>query len=254
MLYVERRQKILEMLTQTGSVKVAELVDIFNVDATTIRRDLKELAKDYDIHVIYGGAYYKKEKASGVIEIDPLEKRMVNLEKKKMIAKKAAALIDNGDTIVLNNGVIAELILEDLGDLESINLITQSLTIAAKATTKPFINLYMPGGKYRPLSGMFYGDLAEDTIRQLSANKIFFGILCVSINNGITHPFIEEISVLRSLLDISQQKYLIADSSKFGKVSLGRVVELEAFDALIVDDEFPDMYREFAELNDIEII
>ena len=135
-----------------------------------------------------------------MIEIDPLEKRMVNLEKKKMIAKKAAALIDNGDTIVLNNGVTAELILEDLGDLESINLITQSLTIAAKATTKPFINLYMPGGKYRPLSGMFYGDLAEDTIRQLSANKIFFGILCVSINNGITHPFIEEISVLRSLL------------------------------------------------------
>ncbi len=52
---------------------------------------------------------------------------------------------------------------------------------------------------------MFYGDLAEDTIRQLSANKILFGILCVSINNGITHPFIEEISVLRSLLDISQQ-------------------------------------------------
>jgi DeoR family fructose operon transcriptional repressor len=254
MLYVERREEILEILIKTGSVKVGDLVELFNVDATTIRRDLKELSKKHDINVVYGGAYYKKEMTKGIVEINPIQKRTEHLEEKKIIAKKAAALVENGDTIVLDNGVTAELVLDYLENLESINLITQSLTIAAKATNKPFINLYLPGGKYRPLSGMFYGDLAAETIRQLSANKIFFGILCVSINNGVTHPFVEEISVLKTLLEISQQKYLIADSSKFGKVSLGKVVELNDFDAFIVDNSLPDIYKEYAEVNNIEII
>lgn len=55
MLYIERREKILEMLKKSGNVKVSDLVDIFHVDATTIRRDLKALAdgiggcfKEYD--------------------------------------------------------------------------------------------------------------------------------------------------------------------------------------------------------------
>ncbi|MDD4692019.1 DeoR/GlpR family DNA-binding transcription regulator [Eubacterium aggregans] len=254
MLYIERRKEILAMLVQSGSVKVTDLVDLFDVDATTIRRDLKELSKDHAINIVYGGAYYQREPTHGVVEINPIQKRTIHYEEKKIIAKKAAALVENGDTIIINNGVTGELILDYLNGLESINLITQSLSIATRASALPFVQLYLPGGKYRPLSGMLYGDLASKSIEQLSANKIFFGILCVSIQNGVTHPFVEEISVLQSLLEISQHKYLIADSSKFGKVSLGKVTQLNHFDAFIVDNNFPDIYREYAETNDIAII
>lgn len=183
-----------------------------------------------------------------------MEKRTINVEKKRIIAQKAAKLIQTGDTIIMNNGVTAELMLDYLEDLESLNLITQSLTIAAKAAEKSFINLYLPGGKYRKMSGMFYGDFVVDAIKEFSANKIFFGILGVSIQEGITHSAIEEIPVMRALLEISQKKYLIADSSKYGKASLGKVASLDIFDAFIVDEDLPGIYCEYAQEHGIEII
>jgi DeoR/GlpR family transcriptional regulator of sugar metabolism len=76
----------------------------------------------------------------------------------------------------------------------------------------------------------------------------------VCIDHGLTHPVLEEISVLKALMKISQEKYLIADSSKFGRVSLAKVADITAFNGLITDDKLPELYREFAESNDIEII
>ena len=120
MLYIERREKILEMLKKSGNVKVSDLVDIFHVDATTIRRDLKALADDEKIKTVYGGAYYINEMSQWPAEDNPDVKRTVNLEKKRIVAQKAAKEIKDGDTIVLNNGVTAELILEEM---KSLNLI-----------------------------------------------------------------------------------------------------------------------------------
>lgn len=87
MLYIERREKILEMLKKSGNVKVSDLVDIFHVDATTIRRDLKALADDEKIKTVYGGAYYINEMSQWPAEDNPDLKRTVNLEKKRIVAQ-----------------------------------------------------------------------------------------------------------------------------------------------------------------------
>ena len=71
MLYIERREKILEMLRKSGNVKVSDLVDIFHVDATTIRRDLKALADNEKVKMVYGGAYYINEMSQWPIEDNP---------------------------------------------------------------------------------------------------------------------------------------------------------------------------------------
>lgn len=146
MLYIERREKILEMLRKSGNVKVSDLVDIFHVDATTIRRDLKALADNEKVKMVYGGAYYINEMSQWPIEDNPDVKRTINIEKKQIVAQKAAKEIKDGDTIILNNGVTAELILDYLPEMKSLNLITQSLIIAQKAVEKQFIDVYLPGG------------------------------------------------------------------------------------------------------------
>ena len=81
------------------------------------------------------------------IEDNPDVKRTINIEKKQIVAQKAAKEIKDGDTIILNNGVTAELILDYLPEMKSLNLITQSLIIAQKAVEKQFIDVYLPGGK-----------------------------------------------------------------------------------------------------------
>lgn len=255
MLHEERIKEISNMLLQEGSVMVIDLADKYNVSPSTIRRDLKIVSEKHDIKLVYGGAYYKKKNdTESVIELNLVTKQTINLEDKIVIAKKAAALIKDGDTIILSSGSTAELILDYIGNFNSINLITESLSIALKAANIPFINLYLPGGRYRNFSGMFYGDLPLKSIDDLSANKIFLGSMGVCINHGLTHPVPEEISVLKALMKISQEKYLIADSSKFGRVSLAKITDLTAFNGIITDNKLPEMYKEFAELNEIEII
>ena len=254
MLYIERREKILEMLRKSGNVKVSDLVDIFHVDATNIRRDLKALADNEKVKTVYGGAYYINEMSQWPIEDNPDVKRTINIEKKQIVAQKAAKEIKNGDTIILNNGVTAELILDYLPEMKSLNLITQSLIIAQKAVEKQFIDVYLPGGKYRKKSGMFYGDFAIDAIKKFRASKIFLGILGVSIHDGVTHPAIEEVPVMQALLEISHKKYLIADTTKYGKAFLGKIAGLSEFDTLIVDEELPEIYYKYAEEHGIRII
>ena len=180
--------------------------------------------------------------------------RNTNIEKKQIVAQKAAKEIKDGDTIILNNGVTAELILDYLPEMKSLNLITQSLIIAQKAVEKQFIDVYLPGGKYRKKSGMFYGDFAIDAIKKFRASKIFLGILGVSIHDGVTHPAIEEVPVMQALLEISHKKYLIADTTKYGKAFLGKIAGLSEFDTLIVDEELPEIYYKYAEEHGIRII
>lgn len=88
MLYIERREKILEMLRKSGNVKVSDLVDIFHVDATTIRRDLKALADNEKVKMVYGGAYYINEMSQWPIEDNPDVKRTINIEKNRLLHRR----------------------------------------------------------------------------------------------------------------------------------------------------------------------
>jgi DeoR/GlpR family transcriptional regulator of sugar metabolism len=255
MLNVERRDFILQKLINEGSVRISQLAETFGVDSSTVRRDLKSIAEQNDIYLAYGGAFYKKKiKNEGVIEADSQSNRFKNLDKKRVIAQKAAKLVKNGDSIILNCGSTVELMLDYLEELDTINVITLSLNIANRVASMPSVNLYLPGGKFRNFSGMFYGDISAEAVHKLSANKIFVGAMCVCLDHGVTHPIMEEISTLKALIDISQEKYLAADSSKYGKVAVSKLVDLDVFDAIISDGDLPEMYREYCEMKGIELL
>lgn len=85
-------------------------------------------------------------------------------------------------------------------------------------------------------------------------DRCFLGVAAVNLKKGVTHPVLEEIANNRILLDIAEKKYLVADYSKFDCMSLASMAELEEFDAFITDERLPDVYCEFARMNNIEII
>ena len=255
MIYIDRRKEILEIIMKKGSAQVNELAQKFDVGEVTIRRDLKYLVQHYGIQLTYGGAIANDTQGyKSIAETEISKKRTQNLEAKKIIAKKAASLIEDGDTIALNAGSTVELIIDYLDDFNSLNLITLSLNVAMKAAKKPFIDVYMPGGKLRSVSGAFYGSDTEAFLEKFSVDKVFFGVVAACLQNGVTHPVLEEVNVNRVLAHISRKCYLVTDSSKFDKTSLIKMIDLDAFDAFVVDEEFPDTYKNFAELNNIKVI
>lgn len=255
MEYIDRRKEILELIMRNGSAKVSDLAQKFDVGEVTIRRDLKYLVQNYGIQLTYGGAIANDTQIhKSILETELSQKRTQNLEAKRLIAKKAASLIEDGDTIALNAGSTVELILDYLDNFRSLNLITLSLNVAMKASTKPFIDVYMPGGKLRSVSGAFYGSDAEAFLEKFSVDKAFLGVVAVCVKSGVTHPVLEEVNVNKVLAQISRKNYLVADSTKYDKMSLIKMMDLDGFDAFVVDDGFPETYRNYAEMNNIKII
>ncbi|KNZ40428.1 DeoR/GlpR family DNA-binding transcription regulator [Acetobacterium bakii] len=255
MQHVERRKEILKLILDNRSVKVGTLSEKYKVGEATIRRDLKYLAKEYGITLSYGGAFTKEKITYQTTpEMDIFKKRTHNIEEKRMIAEKAANLIEDGDTIALNAGSTVELMLDYLENIKNVNLITLSLNTALRASLIQGITVYMPGGRLRSFSGAFYGKEATEFLRTFNIDKAFMGAMAVSMSKGITHGAFEEVEINQTIYEISRKCYLLADYSKFDKISLTKMVDLSIFNGFILDDKTPETYREYCKSNGIEII
>ena len=255
MLQIERRKMIRDIIIRQGSVKVADLAKQFQVGEVTIRRDLKALATEYGIQITYGGAFLPEDRDEYLRnELSLSNKRLEHADKKIMVAKKAAAMIKDGDTIALNAGSTVELIVDYIQGIQNLNIVTLGLNIAAKASLIPGVEVYMPGGKLRKTTGAFFGMDTEAFLAQFNIDKCFFGALAVSETRGVTHPSIEEIETNQIMLGLSKHAYLVVDSSKFGKVSLMHMADLSQFDGVIVDDVLPEKYVKSMKKHGVKII
>ncbi|ONI41807.1 hypothetical protein AN639_11780 [Candidatus Epulonipiscium fishelsonii] len=246
MLTVERRKEILELLNKKGSVNVIELAEQYDLGKETIRRDLKALAQDWNISLVYGGASIKSAlHPTSIKEQTIIQKREENAELKHKIAKAAVELINIGDIIAMNSGSTVEYMLNYIENKVPLSIITTSINIASKASMISGVDIYIPSGKIRNKSGMVISSNAENYLRNFRVQKCFFGVSAVSLGSHITHPAVEEVENNRALLSISEKVYMVADSSKFDKKSLYQLAKLGEMSGIITDkmlDEAYEMY------------
>lgn len=255
MLPIERRKEILNMIIEQGSVKADTLARHYNVGIPTIRRDLKYLSQEHGVSLMYGGAYIEQSSPYQIAEeFNITQKRKDNLPEKQIIAQKAAKLICHGDTIALNSGSTVELILDYIDESLKINIVTLSINVASRARTLPNATVYMPGGRMRSISGAFIGAYANEFLKQFNIDKAFMGVLAVSLKKGVTHSSLDEITTNKILADISDKCFLVADYSKFDKVSMANMFDLDIFEAFITDGRMPEIYKEYARNNDIKVL
>lgn len=255
MLNIDRQRVILDQLYQKGSVKVSELSKELGVHEETIRRDLKALAAKWDIKTVYGGAVLKNTiNSPAVQEINMLSKRNSHYEEKQIIARKAATLIQPGQTIGLNSGSSVEYILDYLEDKRPLNIVTLNIHIAAKALLLEGVDVYIPGGKLRTQSGSVMGSDAANFIRSFTLDQCFCGTSAVNLSKGICHLNIEEVEGNRAMIAASRKKYIVSDSSKMNQTAPFKMFDIDCVDGFIVDNNFPPEYREYMELHGIEVI
>ena len=255
MLNIDRQRIILDQLYQKGSVKVSELSKELGVHEETIRRDLKALAAKWDIKTVYGGAVLKNTISSPAVqEINMLSKRGSHYGEKQIIARKAAALIQPGQTIGLNSGSSVEYILDYIEGKQPLNIVTLNIHIAAKALLLEGVDVYIPGGKLRTQSGSVMGSEAADFIRSFTLDQCFCGTSAVNLSKGICHPNIEEVEGNRAMIDASSKKYIVSDSSKMNQTAPFKMFDIDCVDGFVVDNNFPPEYREYMELHGIEVI
>lgn len=251
MLANQRRNKILELLQEDGSAKVINLSKIFKVSEVTIRQDLEKLESDGFIRREHGGAFLKNVEV-GVKSFTLLNQD--NLEKKKIIGRKATELIESGDSIILDSGSTTTEIAKNLIGRSGLTVITNALNIALLLGAEPGIDMIVTGGEFKPPTLSLTGQKAATFFEDIHVDKLFLATAGVSLKSGLTYPSISDIVVKKAMIDAADITYLVADSTKIGKNAFASLGALSLIDFIITDSDIDDDQLHIFRDNEIEIL
>ncbi len=238
MLRLERHARILELVQERGFVATSELTERFNVSIITVRRDLRTLVSQHLVDIQHGGAaavdYFHKE-------IEPLydTKAFINAAKKDGIALLAADLIKDNDTIVLDSGTTTYRIANAIRQRKPkrLRVFTGDIMIGRLLCPVQGLEVVVIGGLLRNSYYNTYGSLAEMCLRTLRANKLFLGADAATVKGGISNLQLEEVPIKQRMIEISDEVFVVADSTKFNTNAPYRVCDWDAVSTLITDTE-----------------
>ncbi len=248
---VQRRTIILEQLDGQGQVFVNDLSKQFEVSEVTVRNDLLQLEKKNMLIRARGGAI--KTNRVG-IDYELSKKHKLNLELKQRIGKRAAKLIGDGDTIIIDSGTTTMEMTKNISPECHITVITNALNIANQLAHSQNKEVIMPGGFLRKESLSLVGTPAEKSFKSFLSDKLFLGVDGFDIDYGLMTPNIEEAHLNQTMIEISRQVIVLADSSKIFKRNLAIICPISKIHILVTDDGIPPYYKTNLEKLGIEVI
>jgi DeoR/GlpR family transcriptional regulator of sugar metabolism len=229
-LATERWARLRALIRANRVVRVEELTDALGVSAATIRRDLEELERLGELRRVHGGAVSLGDRL-----VEPLfdEKATIRPREKQAIAAAAVAYINPNDTIYLDGGSTVLELARLLFEREDVTVVTNSLRAAYElAGSGPRVILV--GGELRRLSQTFVGPLTRLMLEGLHLQKAFMGTIGLTID-GPTTTDPNEAYTKALVCGRADAVYLLADSSKLGKVALAQAGALQQITTLITD-------------------
>lgn len=248
MLKHERLTRIQQMVNEQGIVNTGEIMQALDVSDMTVRRDLDELDKSGKLVRVRGGAQSLNYNID--FELSHLQKSTVKIEEKTAIARAAAALIQDHETIFLGPGTTIELLAAMLPDRD-IRIVTPSLPAFEKLKERAEGKVLLIGGSYRAHTGAFCGPLANEILKRLTFTKAF--ISCNGLaEDKITASSLEEGEMQSIACANAKETIVLADSHKFNREDFYVFARLYNTDQLITDDEVtPDVVEHYSRFTHI---
>ena len=233
LLIDERRGLILALVRQQRRATVAELADRFKTSLVTIRADLAALAADGVLVRTRGGALPLRDEEEVPLNV----KQTLHQEQKQRIAVAAAAMIRDGETILLDSGTTTYALAVQIRGLalSGINVITNALNIAAVLAPVSHVNLIMPGGQLRQQSFSLSGPIAVNSLGGLHADRLFLGVDSLDPEIGLMTPYLQEAQFNAQMIRIARQVVAVADSSKLMRRNLSVIASVDQLHMLITD-------------------
>jgi DeoR/GlpR family transcriptional regulator of sugar metabolism len=230
----ERHRLILEALRSNRRVTVAELSQRFRVSDVTIRRDLRELDAQGELHRAHGGAIA----ARAAPPEPPVVQRMQRAENcKECIGRAAAALVADGESVFIGSGSTAAYVARQLASRKDLTVVTNALTTATELAAAAGVTVVVTGGVMRASELSLIGHIAEQSLREVRVDKVIIGIPAVSLEAGLTNDYLPEVMTDRAIIEMSPQLIVVADHTKFGRVASAYLAPLERVNVLVTDAE-----------------
>jgi len=246
----ERLEKILAMLEKENRLVTKDLPAKFNTTAVTIRKDLAILEERGLLKRTHGGALKTKKLFPGLALN---EKEKINLEEKQRIVKKAAKLISEGDTIILDSGSTTSLLAKEIKQMKKITVITNATNISNELLDSD-IDVILIGGMLLKDTSTLVGPIADEALKSISCDKLFLGVDGIDFQVGLTTPNILEAHTSRVMMDIAGEITLLVDSTKFGRRSLGVISKVKDIDRIVTTKKLTEKEKEEFAQNQVEVI
>lgn len=233
-----RREKILEIVRGGGDVAVSALAEEMQVSPLTIRRDLQYLEDHKLLERFYGGARV------GSSEMGKVERKNFHREQ---IARYAAGLVEDGDSIFINTSSTALSVIKYI-TARNVTVITNNGNIINEENPSQ-ATIILLGGELRFTKGAMTGDFATYNLNRVRAKKSFIGCNGLCPDTGMTTELVSEVNLNHMMFErVTGATYILADSSKFGQRSSFVSCPPELIENIVTDRDAPaDLVREFQE-------
>jgi DeoR/GlpR family transcriptional regulator of sugar metabolism len=245
----ERQIKVRNFIRSQEFIDAVELAAKLEVSESSIRRDLMELEQQGLIRRVRGGAVSLQ-----VREEAPSLGWAANRarEEKQRIGKAAAALLEEGQTLIMDGGsTVAEVARQLQG--HSLQVITNSIPIGQIFYDSRSVELTLTGGYLYPRLGVLLGPICEEMLTRVAADVLVMGI------GGITEAGLSNTNTLvvgseRKMIEVSRRIVVVADYSKFGRQAMAHLTSLESVDTIVTDQELPPRFAKLLEKCGVELV
>ena len=239
-------------MRERGSVQVTPLAQRFGVSMQTIRKDLHYLTKRGVAERSYGGAILAGV-PNVIAEPGVDTKRSIQTDEKARIGRRAAAMVEPGESVVLDSGTTTLQIAHHLPEDRDITVLTNDLDILVALSRKEGINVVILGGMLRRKNMAFYGAQTVSALDDLHVDKLFLGVDGFDIERGVTTHYEPEAMLNRKMVQAAAQVIAVTDRSKFGRVCLHRIINIAEIDDLVTDGDVSEDIQAAAERLNFQI-
>ncbi len=251
MTIAERHKLILDKLQQVGYVSVAELSKEMNVTMVTVRKDLKVLEDKGLLYRTHGSA---TPVSPYVNDRSVSEKKGVQFKEKQLIAQRAVELLNENDAIIIGSGTTVVYFAQAIPKQLPLTVLTGAMNVTMALMEHVTVELVQLGGVVRKSSSSVVGHYAESMIKDFACNMLFLSVDGIDLEFGFTTSNMMEAHLNARMIQSVQKTIILADSSKFGKKSFGKIGALEDVDIIISDHSLSSHYVQKLEEKGIEVI
>jgi DeoR family transcriptional regulator, fructose operon transcriptional repressor len=230
-LPAQRQSELVKLLEIKGQMSVSDISEYFNVSEDTVRRDLDALAEKGALTRTHGGAVT----ITTLVHRDSpfLQRLNTCTTEKQRIARAAAALISDGETLLINGGSTTRLFAAELNQ-QYLTVVTNNLSVPGVLSTELIRDVYLMGGQFRPEAQVTIGPILAAG-RQISVDSAIIGVGGITAREGLTTTVLEEASMIAEMMTAARRTIVLADSSKLGKHSFAQIAGLGAMQILVTD-------------------
>lgn len=244
----KRHAQILDLLTENKKVEVTKLSDLLQVSQVTIRKDLDILESR--------GLIIREHGYATLNDSDDINNRLAyHYESKLEIAKRAAASVQNGETIMIESGSCCALVAMEIANTKKdVSLITNSAFIADYIRKIGTVKIILLGGEYQNESQVMVGPITKKCAEAFFVDKLFIGTDGFTIETGFTGNDYMRSEAVRDMAKQASNIIVVTDSVKFSQKGVVKLIDTEKVNYIYTDSDIPVDIEEYLLQKSIEII